>query len=75
MVFLKRWFIKCTKLINTRILVDIILRGPIKWVLVAVSPGVAQQEREGDHSSPSSAEVKNGGAVLPLPHTSSWRGA
>jgi hypothetical protein len=27
------------------------------------------------HSSPSSAEVKNGGAIPPLLHKSSWRGA
>jgi hypothetical protein len=27
------------------------------------------------HSSPSSAEVKNGGGIHPLPHKSSWRGA
>jgi hypothetical protein len=25
-----------------------------------------------DHSSPSSAEVKNGGAIPPLPHMFSW---
>jgi hypothetical protein len=31
--------------------------------------------READLSSPSGAEVKNGGAILPLIHTSSWRGA
>jgi hypothetical protein len=30
---------------------------------------------EADHSPPSSAEVKNGGAILPLPYKSSWRGA
>jgi hypothetical protein len=35
-------------------------------------PGVKEPEREADHSSPSSAEVKNGGAILPLQHTSSW---
>jgi hypothetical protein len=28
-----------------------------------------------NHSSPSSAEVKNCGAIPPLPHMSSWRGA
>jgi hypothetical protein len=39
----------------------------------AVFPGVKQPGREADHSPPSSAEVKNGGAILPLPHTSSWR--
>jgi hypothetical protein len=27
---------------------------------------------EADYSPPISAEVKNGGAVPPLPHTSTW---
>jgi hypothetical protein len=31
--------------------------------------------REGDHSPPPSVEVKNGGAIPPLPHKSSWRDA
>jgi hypothetical protein len=31
--------------------------------------------READYSPPSSAEVKKGGAILPLPHTSSWHSA
>jgi hypothetical protein len=39
----------------------------------ALLPGLKRQKRETDHSPPSSAEVKNG-AILPLPHTSSWRG-
>jgi hypothetical protein len=30
---------------------------------------------EADHSPPSSAEVKNGGAMPPFPHMSSWCGA
>jgi hypothetical protein len=30
---------------------------------------------EADHSPPSGAKVKNGGAVPPLPLTSSWHGA
>jgi hypothetical protein len=30
---------------------------------------------EADHSPPSSAEVKNGGARPPLPHMSSWHSA
>jgi hypothetical protein len=37
---------------------------------VAYWPG-----READHSLPSNAEVKNGGVMIPPPHTSSWRGA
>jgi hypothetical protein len=36
---------------------------PIQWVK---RPG-----READHSPPSNAEVKNGGILPPLPHTSS----
>jgi hypothetical protein len=36
----------------------------------ALSLVIKLQEREADHSSPSNAEVMNGGAVPPLPHTS-----
>jgi hypothetical protein len=45
---------------------------PVKWVLRAASPGVKRLGREADHSPPSSAEVKNGGAIPPLPTMSSW---
>jgi hypothetical protein len=41
----------------------------------ALSPGVKQQEREADHSPPSSAEVKKGGAIPVFPHMSSWHSA
>jgi hypothetical protein len=34
--------------------------------------GIKRPGREADHSPPSSAEVKNGGALPPLPHMSSW---
>jgi hypothetical protein len=37
--------------------------------------GVKQPERVAYHSPPSSAEVKNGGAVHPLPHTCSGHNA
>jgi hypothetical protein len=43
---------------------------PIQWV-----PGVKRPGHEDDHSPPFAAEVKNGGAIYPLPHTSSRRGA
>jgi hypothetical protein len=33
------------------------------------SPGMKRQRRKADHSPPSSADVKNGGAIPPLPHT------
>jgi hypothetical protein len=36
---------------------------PIQWVVEAVSPGITQQRREADHSSPFHAEVKNGGTI------------
>jgi hypothetical protein len=48
---------------------------PIQWVPGALSRLVKRQGREADYSPPSSAEVKNVGAIPPLPHTSSWRGA
>jgi hypothetical protein len=35
-------------------------------------PGVKRQEHEAEHSSPSSVEVKTGGAVPPIPHMSPW---
>jgi hypothetical protein len=39
------------------------------------SPGVKRPGREADHSLPSIAEVKNDGAIPPLPHMSSWHSA
>jgi hypothetical protein len=41
---------------------------PIQWVLGALSLGEKGQGHEADHSPPSSAEVKKGGATPPLPH-------
>jgi hypothetical protein len=34
--------------------------------------GVLRLGREAEHSTPSSAEIKNGGAMPHFPHTSSW---
>jgi hypothetical protein len=34
--------------------------------------GTKQLERETDHWHPTTAEVKNNGAVPPLPYTPSW---
>jgi hypothetical protein len=34
--------------------------------------GVKRQGREDDHSPPSGAEVKNGGAIPPLPNMPLW---
>lgn len=39
---------------------------PVQLVLWAVSPGVKWPGCEVDHSTPSSAKAKNGGAVPPL---------
>jgi hypothetical protein len=47
---------------------------PTKWLPRALSPRVKRPGNEADHSPPSSAEVKNVGAIPPLPHTSLWRG-
>jgi hypothetical protein len=47
----------------------------IQWVPGALSLVVKRSEHEADHSPSSSAEVKNGGAVPQLSHTSSWRAA
>jgi hypothetical protein len=38
------------------------------------SSGLKLAGREAGHSPPSSVDVKNGGGVPPLTHTSSWRG-
>jgi hypothetical protein len=40
---------------------------PIQWVPSVLSPGVKRQKREINHSSSSSAEAMNGGAIPPLP--------
>jgi hypothetical protein len=47
------------------------LQPPIQWIPPTSSPGVKWQEREADHSSPSSAKVMNIGDIPPLPQTSS----
>jgi hypothetical protein len=48
---------------------------PIQLVSGAVSPRIKRPRRESDHSPSSSTKVKKGGAIPPLPHTSSWSGA
>jgi hypothetical protein len=45
---------------------------PIQWVQGEISPGVKRPSRQTDHSPPSRAEIKKGGDIPPLPHTSSW---
>jgi hypothetical protein len=42
----------------------------IQWEPWALSQGVKRPGSEADQSSASSAEIKNGGAMTPLPHTS-----
>jgi hypothetical protein len=46
---------------------------PIQLIPEALPLGLKRPGREADHPPPSSAEVKNAGAILHLPHTSSWR--
>jgi hypothetical protein len=45
---------------------------PVSYTMVA---GVKRLGREADHSLPSRAEVKNGGAIPPLHRMSSWHSA
>jgi hypothetical protein len=40
----------------------------IQWVPEVLSTDVKRPGREAEHSLPSSAQVKNGGATPPLPH-------
>jgi hypothetical protein len=47
---------------------------PIQWAPGALSWGVKRPGREAYNSLPSSAEIKNGGGILPLFHTSIWHG-
>jgi hypothetical protein len=51
------------------------IQPPFQQVAEAVYPEVKLSEREGDYSLSSSAEVKNGGTIQPLPHTYLRRGA
>jgi hypothetical protein len=39
------------------------------WLLGDISPWVKRLGREADHTSPYSAEAKNGRAIRPFPHT------
>jgi hypothetical protein len=48
---------------------------PIQWVLGTLSLGVKWPGCETYHSPPSSAEVKNDGAIPPLPHMPSCHSA
>jgi hypothetical protein len=50
---------------------------PVSYPLAtgALSSGLKPPGREADHSPPSSVEVKNGEAIPPLSHTSSWSDA
>jgi hypothetical protein len=45
------------------------------WVPRAISQGLKGAGREHDYSPAFSAEAKNGGAILPLPHMCSWHSA
>jgi hypothetical protein len=47
---------------------------PIQWVPGVILPVVKRLGIKDYHSPQTSAEVEEGGAVPPLPHTSSWHG-
>jgi hypothetical protein len=59
--------------VQTRILEH--TQPPTQFLPKASFQGVQRLRREADHSPPSSDKVKNGGAISPLPHSPSWRGA
>jgi hypothetical protein len=40
----------------------------------SLARGIKPKESEADYLTPYNAEVKNVGAIPPLPHMSSWRG-
>jgi hypothetical protein len=42
-----------------------------QWAWGALSPGIKRPGRKADHSPPSSAKIKNGGAITPLSQTNS----
>jgi hypothetical protein len=44
-------------------------------IMAVVSLGEKKPEREADNSPPSSVDIKNGGAIPPFLHKSSWRAA
>jgi hypothetical protein len=44
---------------------------PLQWVPEFLFSGIKRPGREVDHSPPSNAEVKNGGAIPPFLHTRS----
>jgi hypothetical protein len=46
-----------------------------QWVPAAFSSEVKRPRTVGNHSPPSSEEVKNGAAIPPFPQKPSWRGA
>jgi hypothetical protein len=48
---------------------------PIQLIPGALSPGIKRPGFEAHHLLSSNAEVKNGGAIPPLLHTSLWCGA
>jgi hypothetical protein len=50
-------------------------RSRIQRIPGTFFPGVKRPGREANHSPPTNTEVKNGGAILPLPHISSRRTA
>jgi hypothetical protein len=52
------------------------IQAPTQWIPGdGPSPGLKRPGREADHLPAPSAEVKNGGAVPPVLHISSWHSA
>jgi hypothetical protein len=58
--------IPCT--IKVSLLHSVQIVSKAQWIPKAISPGIKRPESEADHLFPSSAYVKNGGAISPLPN-------
>jgi hypothetical protein len=52
-----------------------LIQSAIKCVPDSPSPGAKRLRRETHHSPPSIADIKIGGFITSLPHTSTWHDA
>jgi hypothetical protein len=53
-------------------LILVLNQPPIQWVPGALSMGINWSESEADHTPPSNAEAKNGGAIPPTYVFMAW---
>jgi hypothetical protein len=68
------WVLLPARARHCPLLYSIRLEPPLQWITWSFHMEVKHHNRKADHSTPTSAEVKNGGVIASLPHTSSWCG-